>query len=385
MMTVTNVTTRTGTDFAVYVHVPYCRVQCPYCTFFTVLRPLDAAPMRRWVQAVEKEWVARVRPLLERGERLRTLYLGGGTPSDLPGDALLGLLAQAGRDVPGGLQALDEVTIECNPESATPVLLDALRALGVGRVSLGVQSLDDDDLRTLGRGNNATDARTAIRNVAARFASWNADFILGIPRSSQARLQRGLAEVVERGAPHLSFYCLEMPREPARRLGDPQTDASEGAKADLYEWASAWIESQGFEHYEISNAARPGYRALHNSAYWTGRPYVGLGPGAHSFDGPTRRANVPDLRRYLEAVEAGADAPHTQEDLTPAMRHEERILVGLRLCDGVSIEGLGLRSRHALLERLDAAGLARLEDDRFRLTPRGWLVSDSIVLQLVAP
>jgi oxygen-independent coproporphyrinogen-3 oxidase len=370
-------------DFSVYVHTPFCRVQCPYCTFFTLLRPHDDAPMRRLMQGVRTEWERRVVPRLRAGGRLATLYLGGGTPSDLPDDALVGFLRSALQDVPGGAAAVDEITVECNPESATPPLLDALCGLGVGRVSLGVQSLDDADLRRLGRGHGAAEAQRALGAVAARFTTWNADLILGIPDSRWQRVADSLAALVDAGAPHLSLYCLELPPGRARRFGDPQTDVSEDAKADLYERASAWIAARGFEHYEISNAARPGHRARHNSAYWRGAPYVGLGPGAHSYDGQVRRANVSDLERYLQALSQGDDAPHTSETLTPAMRHAEALLTGLRLADGVPLAGHGLAAAQDLLGRLEGAGLAVREAGRLRLTPRGWMISDSIILQIV--
>lgn len=370
-------------DFSVYVHVPFCRVQCPYCTFYTLLRPRDAAPMVRMMDGVRAEWDRRVLPLLGAGARLATLYLGGGTPSDLPDDALLGFLRAALATVPGGGRAVDEITVECNPESATPALLDALQALGVGRVSLGVQSLDGADLRRLGRGNDVADARRALAAVAARFPTWNADLILGIPDSNWDRVEQSLGALVDAGAPHLSLYCLELPPGQARRFGDPQTDASEDAKADAYERASAWIGERGYEHYEISNAALPGHRARHNSAYWRGAPYVGLGPGAHSYDGAVRRANVPDLERYLGTLGRGEDAPHTAETLTPAMRHAEALLTGLRLRDGVAEADHGLPRAQELLGRLEAAGLAGRDSGRVWLTPRGWMISDSIILQLV--
>jgi oxygen-independent coproporphyrinogen-3 oxidase len=366
--------------FGVYVHVPYCRVQCPYCTFYTLPRPPSAAPMARWLAAVETEWRLRVRPRLQRGDRLATLYLGGGTPSDLPPEALLAFLDAIGRDIDGGLAALDEATVECNPESATPALLDGLRARGVSRISLGVQALDDRDLAVLGRGGTAADARRALAAVAARFSTWSADLILGIPRSEPMRLQSALQALA--GAPHLSFYCLELPAERARRLGDPHTEASEAAKADLYEATSAWVESHGYEHYEISSAARPGHRARHNSSYWSGGEYVGLGPGAHSFAAGERRANRADLAAWLQALERGGEPPARVEALTTSMQRDERLLVGLRRREGVPRAGLEAAAR--LLDDLQAAGLARLDPSRLRLTPRGWLVSDTIVLQLVA-
>jgi oxygen-independent coproporphyrinogen-3 oxidase len=369
-----------GTEFGVYVHVPYCRVQCPYCTFFTVLRPGTAAPMRRFATAVATEWRLRVWPRLQRGDRLATLYVGGGTPSDLPPGELAAFLDAIARDVDGGLAALDEVTVECNPESATPALLDALRARGVGRISLGVQALDDRDLAALGRGGDAADARRALAAVAARFPTWSADLILGIPGSEPARLAAALDALA--AAPHLSFYCLELPPERARRLGDPQTETSEAAKADLYAATSAWVESHGYEHYEISSAARPGHRARHNTGYWSGVEYVGLGPGAHSFAAGRRRSNRADQEAWLRALAGGDEPPAMVEVLTPTMQRDERLLVGLRRREGVP--RAGLEPAAAFLADLERAGLARLDETRLRLTPRGWLVSDTIVLQLVA-
>jgi oxygen-independent coproporphyrinogen-3 oxidase len=165
-------------DFGVYTHVPFCRVHCPYCTFYVVPRP-EAAAMGRFAGALQREWELRVRPRLARGDRLATLYLGGGTPSDLPPADLVALLEAFAADVPGGLAALDEVTVECNPESASPGLLDALRRAGVGRVSLGLQALDDHDLRALGRGSDAATNRAALAAVAKRFRP-------GMPTSSSA-------------------------------------------------------------------------------------------------------------------------------------------------------------------------------------------------------
>jgi len=375
-------------DFGVYIHVPFCRVQCPYCTFFTVLRPADAAPMQAFLEGVAQEWQLRVAPRLQRGDRLRTLYLGGGTPSDLPPEALVAQLCAwdralraAGGD---GLAALDEVTVECNPESATPALLDGLRAVGAHRVSLGVQSLVDDDLRVLGRGAEAHTVQRALHEVSQRFTNWNADWIVGVPGSRWEFLRDGLAVLCDHGAPHLSFYCLEMPPNQALRLGDIPGEASDAFKADLYLRASDWVTTHGYEHYEISNAARPGFRAVHNQSYWEGRDYVGLGPGAHSLAAGVRRANRPDLRRWQEALARGEDPPHQSETLTEAMRQHERILLGLRRRVGIPVAELGLEEGAPLLDRLVSDGLATLEDAILRLTPRGWLISDSIVLQVVA-
>lgn len=368
-------------EFSVYVHVPFCRVQCPYCTFFTVLRPESDAQPARFVAALQREWRRRVVPRLERGDRLATLYFGGGTPSDLPPPAVEGLLAAFRHDLPGGLEALDETTFECNPESTTGTLLDVLQGFGVSRLSLGVQALDDAGLRRLGRGASLRDNRAAIERVGGRFRNWNADLILGIPGSNAEQLGSALGELARAGAPHLSFYCLEMPPERARRLGDPGTPGSEGFKADLYELASAWAQAQGYEHYEISNAALPGFRALHNTGYWEGREYVGLGPGACSLESGERRANVPNQRRYLEALERNEDAPSTREVLTPRMQEHESVLLGLRQRSGLDLSQHRIRPR--FVDDLQRQGLARLVGGRLQLTTRGWLISDSIAVQIV--
>lgn len=373
-----------GDGFGVYVHIPFCRHQCAYCTFYTLPAPDAEATQRRFLAALAGEWQLRVSPRLVRGERLRTLYVGGGTPSDSPARCLAALLQAFATELDGGLAGLDEVTVECNPESAGPELLDRLRAAGVGRLSLGVQALDDADLRRLDRRATVAVNRSAIERVAARFDTWNADLIVGVPGSTPGRLLGALAQLASAGAPHLSFYCLELPQERAQRLGEPpQRALSDDFKADLYERASSWVESNGYQHYEISNAALPGHQALHNSSYWTGRDYVGLGPGAHSLEAGVRRANRADLRAYIDALEAGASPPAHLERLTPQMVRSERLVLGLRRRAGLDWRREGLEAHHDLLEQLTNAGLAQLDEERVWLTTRGWLVSDSIVLQLV--
>jgi oxygen-independent coproporphyrinogen-3 oxidase len=251
-------------------------------------------------------------------------------------------------------------------------------------VSLGVQALHAGDLARLGRGATREQNRAGLAAVAARFPTWNADLILGIPGSSRARLEGALAELEAAGAPHLSFYCLELPPGWARDLGDPQSPASENWKAELYEWTSEWLEQHGYVHYEISNAARPGHEAAHNNAYWQGVEYVGLGPGAHSYAAGERRANRADLRGYIAALESNCEPAAWRETLGEPERRAEELLLGLRLRRGLDFESLRTPSRASLLGRLEAAGLLRVEEGRARLTVRGWLVSDSIVLQLLA-
>ena len=367
--------------FGVYIHLPFCQVQCPYCTFFTVPRPERHAAFARFLAAVRREWSLRVGPRLASGDRLRTLYLGGGTPSDVPVALLADFLAALAADLPGGLGGLEETTVECNPESTAPEILALLRAQGVDRISLGVQALHADDLRRLGRAAAVPQVLAALAAVAARFQRWSADLILGIPGSSRARLRHALAVLVDSGAPHLSFYCLELPPSRARALGG--TPWAEERLARAYEFVSAWLEGRGYEHYEISSAARPGERARHNGAYWERCDYVGLGPGAHSFAAWVRQANRPDLAAYLDALERGGLPPATRERLTPAAVRREELLLGLRRREGIEAGAGGLEAARAFLQELVRSGRGRFEGSSFGLTPRGWLVSDSIVSQLL--
>jgi oxygen-independent coproporphyrinogen-3 oxidase len=241
--------------------------------------------------------------------------------------------------------------------------------------------MDARDLIRLGRASTVEQNRAALHEVGRRFTDWSADAILGIPGSTPSRLEATLGASIEAGAPHLSFYCLEMPDERARRFGDPRTPESESRKATWYERASSFVTAHGFEHYEISSAARPGHTARHNRGYWNRRPYVGLGPGAHSFDPGRRSWNLPHLEAYVAALEAGSP---------PADRHEvldaetESIDLSLRQAEGLELAGdLELIPANFWIE-LDRHGLGALRDGRVRLTTRGWLVSDSIVLQILA-
>ena len=373
---------KSGCDFGVYVHVPFCHVQCPYCTFYTVPRPERAAAFARFLEAVRREWRLRVTPRLQGGDRLRTLYLGGGTPSDVPAPLLESFLGDVARDLTQGLASLDEVTVECNPETAEVETLQALHARGVDRISLGVQALHASDLRRLGRASTLRQVEDALDRVAQTFDNWSADLILGIPDSNRRRLVHALESLHEHGAPHVSFYCLEMPAERARALGG--VPWSERRVASAYEFVSAWLEEKGYEHYEISSAALPGRRARHNAAYWERREYVGLGPGAHSQWGGGRRANRPDLEAYLQALEAGGEPPAWRETLAPESIRGEELMLGLRRREGIELEDRDLRRARPLLDRLGRQGLGTLDGTRFGLTPKGWMVSDSIVLQLLA-
>jgi oxygen-independent coproporphyrinogen-3 oxidase len=320
--------------FGLYVHVPYCRSLCPYCDF--VKAPLHRAEPDRFVRAVAREAA-----LARTGDgvflRPRTVYLGGGTPTALPPPALralLGSLAEA-----FDLSGVREFTVEANPEGLSGEALGLLRASGVTRLSLGVESLEPAVLRTLGRIHTADQALAAIRRAReAGFTNVAADLMYGVPGETPAGLAASLEMLIGLRIPHLSAYPLQV--EP----GTPF--AAKASRGVLHPPDEEWVHARygeitgalaraGYRHYEVSNFALPGFESRHNEGYWTRRPYLGLGPGAHSFDGVSRWRNEAALPSYFGRVEAGELPRVDRETLATEAAMEERVLLALRRSRGL--------------------------------------------------
>jgi oxygen-independent coproporphyrinogen-3 oxidase len=288
-----------------------------------------------------------------------------------------------------------EWTMEANPESASPETLAAARAQGVNRLSLGVQSFDATQLRALDRLHDARQARQAVADArAVGFENLNIDLMLGLPGPrSFERWSASLEEAIALEPEHISGYLLTLePRVPmARRVqqGGLRLPA-EGTARRMYRHAQRRLGSAGFEQYEISNWARSGRRCRHHMSVWSGGVYLGLGPGAHGHHDGLRRANCPDLAGYLAALESGQDAPHEVAPVGPAQQREERLLLGLRLRDGIpwSLLEAEMGERRLRRLRLRADPWTRagwLEDDgkRLRIAQKGLLVSNALVLELI--
>jgi oxygen-independent coproporphyrinogen-3 oxidase len=333
-------------DVGVYVHIPFCRKRCPYCAF--VLIESDGAFHERFVDQVCRE-IERARP------RPRTLYLGGGTPSLLKAEELGRIVEAAGGEP-------EEITVECNPEG---LRLEGLRELGVSRLTLGIQSLDDGLLKFLGREHDAAGARRAYREASRRFDNICVDLIFGVPGQTLEQWTQTLEEVVAWRPAHVSLYGLAYEKgTPFEKIQDRLPEERERA---MYEQAMDSLSD--YHHYEISNWALHGKESKHNRAYWEGRPYLGFGPGAHSFVSPERWWNVSNVREYLDRDDAVAG----RERLTPEQVRIERLLLGLRQDVGVEMGSIpaGLE---AFLER---AG------ERVRLTRAGRCVADSVIAKLL--
>jgi oxygen-independent coproporphyrinogen III oxidase len=372
----------------VYVHVPFCRRRCSYCDFSIAVR--KRIPAQEYVEALHKE-LALVTAAsgstdpgaMPRGGGLETLYLGGGTPSLLPPDAIASLIASL-RDAFPSTPALDavEVTLEANPEDVIPANANAWRRAGINRVSLGAQSFDDTVLKWMHRSHDAAGIAAAVHTLrAAGISNVSLDLIFALP----AELQRDWACDLDRASAlepsHLSLYGLTVEeRTPLARwisrgaAGAPDDDRY----AAEYLSAHSRLTACGYQFYEVSNAARDGCRSRHNSAYWTGRPYLGLGPAAHSFDGAARRWNVAAWEAYRSAVAAGRSPVDCEEQLTPEQRELERAYLALRTA-------AGLPQSACAPDRLTAwhgSGWVELAGDRFVCTPEGWLRLDALVRDL---
>ena len=375
-----------------YLHVPFCVRRCSYCDFSIAVR--KRIPAQEYVEAVLQEVTLRglTDPGPEPGETeahgLETLYLGGGTPSLLPPDALATLVTSL-RDAFGATSSRDavEVTVEANPEDVEPEHARAWRRAGVNRVSLGAQSFDDHVLAWMHRSHDAARIGGAVRTLRdAGFDNLSLDLIFALPAELQRDWERDLELALSLGPDHLSLYGLTVEeRTPlARWISRGAVVAPEEDRyAEEYLLAHARLAACGYRFYEVSNACRDGFRSRHNSAYWSGRAYVGLGPAAHSYDGRARRWNIAAWPAYARAIAAGRSPVECEEILTPEQRELERLYLALRTDAGLPVTALD-RPRPPSTARWIEHGWAEVNAGRLVCTPQGWLRLDALVGDLTS-
>jgi oxygen-independent coproporphyrinogen-3 oxidase len=373
-------------SLGLYVHVPFCTKRCHYCSFNTA--PLERADeLRRYVEAVRRELAVLGEAPWASGVELETIFLGGGTPSLLEPEDLAALLdtARAHFAVMGDA----EVTVECNPESVSRDKLTAYRRAGVNRISLGVQSLDDAVLPRLGRLHDAHGARRAFE--AAREAGCDnvsVDLMYGLPHQDAATWARSVEGVLDWRPEHLSAYGLTL--DAGSRWAATGVDGlpPEGTVVEHYWTLARAAAARGFEHYEISNYARPGLRSRHNQIYWRAAEYLACGPGACGYVGDVRYGNVKPVARYCATLEAGALPIDTSERLTRRQQLGERLILGLRLADGVPRSWIDTRldgdaTLGRTVSRWREAGYLVDRGDRVALTEEGFLLSDTLFSDLL--
>jgi oxygen-independent coproporphyrinogen-3 oxidase len=361
----------------VYVHVPFCSRRCSYCDFSIAVR--REVPVDEYLAALDAELRTRFgdAPVAE----VDTIYFGGGTPSRLGGSGLaraVALVGQRFQPVSGA-----EITVEANPEDLIPAHAAAWRAAGVNRLSLGSQSFDDRALQWMHRTHDADAIGRAV-DVArgAGIDNLSLDLIFALPQALGRDFGRDVERLLALAPDHVSLYGLTVEAgTPLGRWvarGTAVEQPEEGYARDFLD-ARRLLEAAGFEHYEVSNYAKPGRRARHNSAYWGGAPYVGVGPAAHGFDGDIRRWNVRAYAAWRDRAIAGADPVEGSEALTPANRDAESVYLGLRSDRGLSI---GAADRPLASSWIEAGWTTIGQDGRLRCTAEGWLRLDALAAAL---
>ncbi|MEY2490562.1 MAG: hypothetical protein QOC70_2504 [Verrucomicrobiota bacterium] len=355
-----------------YVHIPFCARICPYCAFYK--ERADSSQTQRFCEALLAEVDERRTGLAVAPE---TIFVGGGTPTALT-TAQIGYLLGGFRDRLD-LSALREWTVEANPGSVSLRKAELLRSLGVDRISLGVQSWDDELLKLLGREHDAAQAETSLHILReAGFMNVNVDLMFGLPGQTLAQWEATLQKTIALGPEHISTYCLTYEEGTeffARQVrGEFREDPDSDAR--FLESAMGLLEGAGFEHYEISNYARDGYASSHNRGYWAGEDYLGIGPSAFSTLGLERYQNVSDYRIYSDLVLAGRSPISSTEALTAEIKRGERIALSLRTVGGIpSVELKRWPNERREFEEL---GLLREVEGNCVLTRRGKLLADSV-------
>src|SRR6266404_5637114 len=356
----------------IYVHIPFCARICPYCAFYKDL--LDRSQTLRFCEAILSDL---------DGQRVRfaispeTIYFGGGTPTALT-SAQLEFLLEGFRERLD-LSSLEEWTIEANPGSVSARKAILLRRLGVTRISLGVQSWDDGLLKLLGREHSARQAEQSFRLLrTAGFSNINIDLMFGLPGQTIEQWRLTLEKTIALQPDHISAYCLTYEEDTEFSLrharGEFQQDAD--ADSEFFEIAMAILEHAGYEHYEISNYARPAFSSVHNRAYWLGKDYLGIGPSAVSTVGMRRWQNVYNYRSYIDRVLSGQSPRASTENLTHEMKRMERIALTLRTRDGVRASDLKRFAQQT--NEFIALGLLQKSNGNFVLTRKGKALADTV-------
>jgi oxygen-independent coproporphyrinogen-3 oxidase len=355
-----------------YVHIPFCARICPYCAFYKEL--LDGSQTQRFCDAILRELATHAQ---DRHLRPTTVYFGGGTPTALTSAQLEFLVT--GFHGALDLSDLVEWTMEANPGSVSPAKAVLLRRLGINRISLGVQSWDDDLLKLLGREHNAKQAEESFEVFRrSGFSNINVDLMFGLPGQTLGQWRETLERTLSLGPEHISTYCLTYEEDTEFFLRHSRGEFRQDSDADVefFELTMSILESADYQHYEISNYARPGFRSAHNRGYWSGADYLGIGPSAFSTIGMARWQNIADFRRYSDLALSGNSTVGSIEHLTEEMKRAEKIALSLRTDDGAPA---------GLLDRFpDAArefvrlGLLRKAEGNFVLTRAGKALADSV-------
>jgi len=374
-------------SLGIYVHIPFCRSKCEYCDFYSIPGGRNKELMDRYLEAL----ITHIRETAPSapGYEVDTVYFGGGTPSFFGASGLSRIFAEIDRRF--DVSRIAEVSFEANPDSVTLPMLQHLRRAGFNRISIGVQSDSDEQLKALGRPHNYKQAQQAV-SLARRagFDNVSVDLMFGLPNQSREQWMSTLRNVIDLKADHISCYGLKV--EPGTKLFEYRECANlpdDDAQADMYFYAVDTLESFGYHQYEISNFAKDGFICRHNMKYWVGDEYLGFGPCAASDFAGKRFTIEPNLEKYIDGVMNKGVILSECEPIPLRERAGEYLMLRLRTVDGVEENEyvrsflLPFKPLEKIFQQLQKSDYAAQTNDRWHLTPKGFMISNTIILQLL--
>ena len=371
----------------IYIHIPFCKSRCKYCDFFSTTHLEKRA---QYVAALLEEWRMRAH---EVKEPIHTIYIGGGTPSMLDDSSLQMIIEAIRREsslnstaisepLQGDEAMLQEITMEANPGDITLERAQAWRKMGINRLSIGVQSMDDELLQLIGRRHTAEQARKAVAAAqAAGFDNISIDLMYALPSQTMEQWQKDVAEALQMGVQHISTYGLiyEEGTVLMTLLDHGVIEAvDEDTEMQMYDYLVEQLAANNFEHYEVSNFALQNHQSRHNSSYWNNTPYIGLGAGAHSYDGQVRQWNISDLDTYIAQAMAHQLQPE-KEVLSEEQRHTERVMLRLRTNSGIGSDEIDRSKAQPYI----AQGMLIEKDNRIVATTKGYHILNRIIEDLI--
>ena len=376
----------------IYIHIPFCKQACNYCNFHFSTSQRNVEEL---VSCLEKEILIRASShhkdigIIEKDEPISTIYFGGGTPSLLPANAIERLLTVIHQNY--NVESDAEITLEANPDDLDKQKLQDLKSAGINRLSIGVQSFDEQDLVWMNRAHNATQASQCIESAqSAGFTNLSIDLIFGLPEMDDDRWLKNIRTAINMQVAHMACYALTVePKTPLQKLIklNKKEPVNNERQAAQFSMLMQEMTTSGYEHYEISNFAKPGYRSKHNSSYWQGKKYIGIGPSAHSYNGDQRMWNESNNAAYIRSIQEGS-IPFEEETLTIQQKLNEEILTSIRTSEGIDIKKIerlyNLERAQQLLQNLRKvnSGHYILKDNHIILTDEGKLFGDAISVQL---
>jgi len=364
----------------IYLHIPFCKQACHYCNFHfsTSLRYQNEL-----TEALLKE--IELQANYPGKETISTIYFGGGTPSLMPVESLEMILEKIRQHF--SIDPDAEITLEANPDDMDNDNLAAWKQAGVNRLSIGIQSFFEEDLLWMNRAHNAKQAKESIEAALQHFDNISIDLIYGVPGLTNERWEQNVMTALEYNIPHLSCYALTVePKTPLDKLIrlSKKEDTVPENQSEQFLLLMQWMRNAGYEHYEISNFALPGKRSRHNSSYWKGEKYLGIGPSSHSYNGESRQWNLANNQQYIQAIKKGM-VPFEKEELSHIQKLNEHIMISLRTMEGLLLSSLSKEEKDKIIsasKRYTSSGHLLIKDDSLILTDEGKLLADGIAAAL---